>query len=240
VRAANGVVLINTKKGKLNMKTRVTYNGYVGIQVPTNVLKMANGAQYTSFSLQRKTAQDSATASLSAQRFGGSGINPTTSTDWYGELLRKQALITNHGVDLQGGSDKVTYSFGINYTYQNGIMEAENNFKRYNIRLQVEANAFSWLKVGFTSTLTNSTTFNAPNVAFSQAYSASPLFPVYDEQNTNASPVKFANASFIGREDANPVATAYYNYDRVKAFQLLPSIYAEARFWNNRITFRSH
>lgn len=239
VRAANGVVLITTKKGKLNMKTRVTYNGYVGMQVPTNVLKMANGAQYTSFSLQRKTAQDSATAMLSAQRFGGSGFAPTTSTDWYDELLRKQALITNHGIDLQGGSDKVIYSFGINYTYQNGIMEAKNDFKRYNIRLQVEANALSWLKVGFTSTLTNSTTFNAPNVAFSQAYSATPLLPVYDEQNTNASPVKFANASFIGREDANAVATVYYNYDRVKAFQLLPSIYAEASFWNNKITFRS-
>lgn len=239
VRAANGVVLITTKKGKLNMKTRVTYNGYVGMQVPTNVLKMANGAQYTSFSLQRKTAQDSATARLSAQRFGGTGIAPTTSTDWYDELLRDQALLTNHGIDLQGGSDKVTYSFGINYTYQNGIMEAENNFKRYNIRLQVEANAFSWLKVGFTSLLTNSTTYGAPSAAFSQAYSASPLFPVYDEQNVNASPVKFANASFIGRDDANAVATAYYNYDRTKAFQVLPTIYAEAGFWNNKITFRS-
>ncbi|MRG45086.1 SusC/RagA family TonB-linked outer membrane protein [Chitinophaga sp. SYP-B3965] len=239
VRAANGVVLITTKKGKLNMKTRVTYNGYVGVQVPTNVLKMANGAQYTSFSLQRKTPQDSSTAMLSAQRFGGSGIAPTTNTDWYDELLRDQALITNHGIDLQGGSDKVIYSFGINYAYQNGIMEAENNFKRYNIRLQVEANAFSWLKVGFTSTLTNSTQFNAPNVAFSQAYSSTPLFPVYDEQNTNAAPVKFANASFIGREDANPVATAYYNFDREKRFQVLPSIYAEAAFWNNKFTFRS-
>jgi TonB-linked SusC/RagA family outer membrane protein len=239
VRAANGVVLITTKKGKLNMKTRVTYNGYAGMQVPTNVLKMANGAQYTSFSLQRKTAQDSATATLSSQRFGGSGIAPTTNTDWYGELLRSQALITNHGIDLQGGSDKVTYSFGFNYTYQNGIMETKNDFSRYNIRLQVEANAFSWLKVGFTSTLTNATTFYAPNVAFSQAYSSSPLFPVYDEQNVNASPVKFANASFIGREDANPVATAYYNYDRLKNFQVLPAVYAEAGFWNNKITFRS-
>ncbi|MCE7044108.1 TonB-dependent receptor plug domain-containing protein [Dyadobacter sp. CY312] len=44
VRAANGVVLITTKKGKLNMKTRVTYNGYAGFQVPTNVPKMANGS----------------------------------------------------------------------------------------------------------------------------------------------------------------------------------------------------
>jgi len=240
VRAANGVVLITTKKGSLNMRTRVTYNGYVGFQTPTHRLKMANGKQYLAMSLGRQSVQDSGTALLSSQKFGGSGLNPTTSTDWYDELLRSRALITNNGIDLQGGSDKVTYSAGINYTYQNGIMEAQNNFKRYNIRLQMEGKAYSWLKIGFTAHLNNSTTFNAASSAFSQAYSSSPLFPVYDSTNTNAYPIKFASAAVIGRgDDANPVATAYYNYNRVKAFQVLPTIYAEASFWNNKLTFRS-
>jgi len=240
VRAANGVVLITTKKGTLNMRTKVTYNGYVGFQTPTHRLKMANGKEYLAFSLGRQSAADSGTALLSSQKFGGSGLNPTTSTDWYDKLLRSKALITNNGIDLQGGSDKVTYSAGINYTYQNGIMEAQNSFKRYNIRLQMEAKAYSWLKVGFTAHLNNSTTFNAASNAFSQAYTASPLFPVYDSANTNAYPIKFASGAVIGRnDDANPVATAYYNYDRVKAFQVLPTIYAEAGFWNNKITFRT-
>ena len=240
VRAANGVVLITTKKGRLNMKTGVTYNGYVGIQTPAHRLKMANGQQYTSFSLQRQSVQDSGTAMLSSEKYGGSGVNPSTSTDWYDELLRSEAMITNHGIDVQGGSDKVTYSAGFNYTYQDGIMDALNNFKRYNIHLQMEAKAFSWLKLGFTAHLTNSTTFNPNNGAFAQAYSSSPVFPVYDSSNINAFPVKFTAASVIGRsDDANPVASAYYNYDRVKAFQVLPSVYAEASFWKNKITFRS-
>ncbi|MDO6434748.1 TonB-dependent receptor [Flavitalea sp. BT771] len=240
VRAANGVVLITTKKGSLNMKTRVTYNGYVGFQTPAHRLKMANGKEYTTFSLGRQSVQDSGTAMLSAQKFGGSGLNPTTSTDWYGELLRSKAMISNNGIDVQGGSDKVTYAAGFNYTYQNGIMEARNNFKRYNIHLQMEAKAYSWLKVGFTAHLNNSTTFNPANGAWAQAYSSSPLFPVYDSTNVNAFPVRFASASVIGRgDDANPVASAYYNYDRAKAFQVLPTVYAEAAFWKNKITFRS-
>ncbi|RPD41543.1 SusC/RagA family TonB-linked outer membrane protein [Chitinophaga barathri] len=239
VRAANGVVLITTKKGKLNMKTRVTYNGYVGIQVPVNVLKMADGKQYTNFSLQRGTTQDSTTVRLSSERFGGSGLNPTTSTDWYDELLRKQALITNHGIDLQGGSERVTYSVGLNYTYQNGIQDAKNSFERYNARFQLEAKAFPWLKVGFTTYITNSTTFVPNAEAFSDAFSATPLFPVYDEQNVNAFPVKFASAATIGREDANPVASAYYNYNKLKQFQVLPTLYAEASFWKDKLTFRS-
>ena len=240
VRAANGVVLITTKKGSLNMKTRVTYNGYVGFQTPAHRLKMANGKEYTTFSLGRQSVQDSGTATLSSQKFGGSGLNPTTSTDWYDELLRSKALMTNNGVDVQGGSDKVTYSAGFNYTYQNGIMDALNNFKRYNIRLQMEARAYSWLKIGFTAHLNNSTTFNPANSAFAQAYSSSPLFPVYDTSNVNAFPVKFTAASVIARpDDANPVASAYYNYDRNKLFQVLPTIYIEASFWKNKITFRS-
>lgn len=240
VRAANGVVLITTKKGRLNMKTQVTYNGYVGMQVPTNMLKMANGKQYTEFSLQRRTTQDSSTAVLSSERFGGSGLNPTTSTDWYDELLKSGAIITNHGIDMQGGSDKVSYSLGLNYTYQDGILDARNSFKRYNIRLQTEARAFPWLKVGFTTHLNNSTTFYPNNSAFLQAFTSSPLFPVYDDSNVNAFPVKFASGAGIGRsDDANPVATSYYNFDRLKQFQVLPSIYTEASFWRNKITFRT-
>lgn len=239
VRAANGVVLITTKKGRFNMKTRVTYNGYVGVQVPTNVLKMANGEQFTRFALERRSARDSGTVRESVARYGGTGLSPSTSTDWYDELLKKQALITNHGVDLQGGSEKVSYAMGFNYMYQDGIMEARNSFQRYNVRLQMEANPFAWLKVGFTSILTNSITFSPNSAAFSDAFSASPLFPVYDENNTNAFPVKFAAPSVIGRDDANPVASAYYNYNRLKSFQLLPSIYAEASVWKNRLTFRS-
>lgn len=239
VRAANGVVLITTKKGKLNMPTRVTYNGYVGFQKPVNMLKMANGQQYTKFALERRTTQDTNTIRLSSERFGGSGLNPSTSTDWYDELLRERALITNHGVDIQGGSDKVTYSVGLNYTYQNGIQESKNSFERYNARLQLEARAYPWLKVGFTAYVVNSTTFVPNSDAFSDAYSATPLFPVYDEQNVNAFPVKFTTAASIGREDANPVANAYYNYNRLKNFQVLPTLYVEANFWKDKLTFRS-
>jgi TonB-linked SusC/RagA family outer membrane protein len=239
VRAANGVVIITTKKGKFNMKTQVTYNGYVGFQKPTNVPKMAGGQQYINYALQWRTPGDSGAIRESAILYGGSGLAPTTSTDWYKAILRNDALITNHGVDLQGGSDKISYSLGANYTYQNGVMNANNDYNRYNIRFQMEARAYSWLKVGISTILNNSTTFLPNNNAFLTAFTASPLFPIYDSTNTNAFPVKYGNSSFIGRDDPNAVAQAAYNYNRIKLFQVLPTIYAEANFWHNRFTFRS-
>lgn len=240
VRAANGVILITTKKGRLNMAPRVTYNAFVGYQIPTNVIQMANGEQFAKYALQWRTPSDSGSIRESANLYGGSGLNPTTNTDWYSAILRDKALITNHSIDLNGGGEKITYSLGANYIYQDGIMNAKNDFQRYNIRFQVEMNAFDWLKFGVTSTLSNSTMFRPDNVAFLTAYTASPLFPVYDEEhNPNAFPVKFGNSASIGRSDPNAVAQAYYNYNRYKFFQVLPTVYAEVNLWSNKISIRT-
>lgn len=210
VRAANGVIIVTTKKGSLNMKPRVTYNGYVGVQTPNNVLKMADGSQFAAYS--RAKGENSIVES-SIKEFGGEGNNPAMSTDWYGELLRSGALITNHNLDVQGGSDKITYTFGINYLDQDGIMDAENYHRKYNIRMQAEARAASWLKIGFTGHLNNFNQFSPNNAAFRQAYFASPLYPVYDPNLELAKPVKFGTSASIGIPTGfwfnNPIATAY-------------------------------
>lgn len=56
VRAANGVVIITTKKGRRNQRAQITYNGYVGIQKATNVLEMTNSSQYAE--LLREAGED--------------------------------------------------------------------------------------------------------------------------------------------------------------------------------------
>jgi TonB-dependent SusC/RagA subfamily outer membrane receptor len=242
VRAANGVVIITTKKGRYNMKTRVTYNGYFGVQKPTGDFKLANGAQYAAMQLAKGTASDSARVTLSVSKFGGSGVNPTTNTDWYDELMKSSALMHNHSIDLAGGASKVNYTFGLNYLSQDGIMDAENNYKRYNVRFQLEAKPYDWLKLGITTHLSNFIQRN-PNVgAVSLAYMASPLYPVLDATNTLAYPEKYTSSSTLGFANGvfnNPVAGANYWFDKTKGFQLLPSIYAEADIIKNKLSFRS-
>ncbi|TDS17433.1 SusC/RagA family TonB-linked outer membrane protein [Sphingobacterium paludis] len=240
VRAANGVVIVTTKRGKLNSKARVVYNGYAGIQTPTNMLKMANGQQYADYAI---AIGNENIVNNSIERFGGSGSSPTQNTDWYSELLRSRALIHNHNLDVQGGSDKITYAFGLNYIDQDGIMDAENFHRKYNIRMQTEARVTDWLKVGFTAHMNNFNNFSPNNAAFRQAYFASPLYPVYDEGLELANPVKFGSSDPIGISTGfwfnNPIATAFYNHNETKGFQILPSAYLEANFWQNKLTFRS-
>lgn len=240
VRAANGVIIVTTKKGTLNMKTRVTYNGYTGFQLPTNVLKMANGTQYAAYA---RAKGDEYIVKNSVEKFGGTLENPTMNTDWYNELLRSKALITNHNVDVQGGSDKITYTFGVNYLDQDGIMDAENYHRKYNIRMQTEARVAPWLKIGFTAHINNTRAYRPSNVAFRQAYFASPLYPGYDPSLEQADPIKFGTSASLGITSGfwfnNPLATAYYNNNQNKGFQILPSAYLEAEFWKNKLTFRS-
>lgn len=242
VRAANGVIIITTKKGKLNMKTRVTYNGYVGLQVPTNVLKMADARQYAAMQYSVGTAGDSALINQALSKYGGTASAPAINTDWYDQILRKKAMMHSSSIDLAGGSDKVNYSVGLSYLSQDGIMDAKNSYNRYNIRAQMEAKAFSWLKVGFTAYYNNTTSYTPNNAAFTNAYYASPLYPVYDSSNTAATPVKFASPTQIGYNNGvyvNPVAAGYYYYNRIKGFQILPTLYAEANIVGNKLVFRA-
>ena len=242
VRAANGVVIITTKKGKYNQKTRVTYNGYVGIQTQSGNFDLANGSEYAAMQLAKRTAPDSARVTSSVTKFGGSGVNPSTNTDWYDEILKKSALMHSHSVDLSGGSAKVNYTIGLNYLYQDGIMDAKNEYKRYNIRFQMEAKPYDWLKVGVSAHMSNNTQLNPNTGAFGLAYNASPLYPVYDETNALATPVKYASSSALGFNNGvfnNPVATANYWYDRTKGFQILPTVYAEADIIKNKLSFRT-
>jgi TonB-linked SusC/RagA family outer membrane protein len=242
VRAANGVIIITTKKGRYNMKTRVTYNGYIGLQVPSGKFKLANGAQYSAMQLAKGAATDTARVALSVSKFGGSGLNPGTSTDWYDELIKKSALMHNHSIDLAGGGSKVNYTLGLNYLYQDGIMETENNYKRYNIRFQLEAKPYEFLKVGITSHISNFIQRNPNTAALTLAYMASPLYPVFDSTNTLAFPKKYTSSSSLGFANGvfnNPVAGANYWYDQTRGWQFLPTVYAEADIIKNKLSFRS-
>ena len=240
VRAANGVIIVTTKKGIPNMKTRVNYSGYAGFQMPTNILKMADGSQYAAFAI---AVGNQSIVDNSITKFGGANGSPSTNTNWYDELLRANALIHNHNLDFQGGSDKITYAFGLNFLNQDGIMDAKNYERKYNIRSHVEAKLSPWIKLGFTGHLNNFKNFSPNSTAFRQAYFATPLYPSYDPSLEMAEPIKFGSSTSLGMPSSfwfnNPLATAYYNHNATKGFQILPSVYLEAQFWDDKLTFRS-
>lgn len=246
VKAANGVVLITTKKGAKNQKAKVTYNGYVGIQKATNVLKMANSAEYAQMLTEANAEAYAPMLQASVDRFGGkydpaNGIYQfNADTDWYDEILRT-AVMTNHALNISGGGERATYSLGMSYLYQNGILKANNDYNRLNFRAQLEYDATNWLKVGFNGVFSQSSKRGSNNAAFQQAFNTPSILPVMDEDYAPTYPVKYASPEVLGITNNiyNPVATADYYDNRSESYQAMTNFFADFTILPSKLNFRT-
>jgi len=242
VRAANGVVLIETKSGSVNQKSEITYDGYYGTQIAQNVLKMANAEQFTTMALESGSAADASFILNAMQRYGRSRINPNVpdvNTDWYKEILRP-AQIQNHSFGVAGGSQKTTYSLGASYFGQEGILDMKNEYERFNLRSKVDFKVNDWMTVGGNMIFSNALKFGEQAGAWNQAYFAVPILPVYDESNTAAWPEKFANAQDLGyRSGQNPMPTLKYNSDRTKIRKIAANFYLKLDLIPEKLSFKT-
>lgn len=251
VRAANGVVLITTKKGSLNTKTRITYDGYYGIQIPQNVMKMANAEQFVNYIYQTESAADISFIENAMQRYGRSRVNPNVpniNTDWYAEIMKPYARQQNHSLSILGGNDKTSYSMGISYFDQEGLLEAENSYKRMNIRTSIDHQANTWLKAGVNFNVSNGTQYIADDGAWFSAYHAVPILPVYDNENYQALiaggfdyPSNYASAQLLDYRGAqNPFFALAFRNNRNDVRKVLSGIYSEIELVPNKVKFKTN
>jgi TonB-dependent starch-binding outer membrane protein SusC len=242
VRAANGVILIETKSGGYNQKAEITYNGYFGFQNPQNVLKMANSQQFTTIARESGSEADETFILNAMQKYGRSRVDPnipTPNTDWYSEILRV-APMHNHSLDFSGGTDKARYSIGANYFYQDGIMDMDNSYERLNLRAKIDFQATKWLNVGGNMVFSNALKDIEQDNAWNEAYFAVPIMPVYDTSNYAADPTDYSNAQDLGyRSGQNPFPTMDYNLDQMKIKKLLTNFYVELNLIKKVLTFKS-
>ncbi|MBO9660966.1 MAG: TonB-dependent receptor plug domain-containing protein, partial [Chitinophagaceae bacterium] len=122
-RAANGVIMITTKRGRKG-SFQTAYNGYAGIEKVSGRLDLMNAAQHRAF--------------LSAN---GSAYNPIddggADTDWQKAIQRNGAVSQNHNLLLSGGGEHGTYSASVNYFEKEGILN-RSRLRRIIGRLSVE------------------------------------------------------------------------------------------------------
>lgn len=217
VRAANGVIIVTTKRGK-NQKPNVSYNGYVGLQFVSNILKMANKDQYIGLlneKLYASYTRDTVTGSY--QPFDPAAY--TDNTDWFDEVLRT-AKIQNHDISITGGNEFSSYNYGIGITSQEGMVK-KNDFTRINVRGTQDIIVNKHLKAGYNINISAWKTNNAPGVLM-QAYLAPPAFKPMVDNTTYTDPVILGFGNF-----ANPDATVEYYNDITQGVKALTNAYAE-------------
>lgn len=246
VRAANGVVIITTKRGKQNQRPNVTYDGYVGVQTVSNLIDMCSSDQYAEMLLEVNKRSYTRMFRNSMTMYGGTydaeaGVfHLDQNTNWYKQLLRP-AVMTNHSLTINGGSEKATYGVGMSYLYQNGIMNTPNSYNRMNLRGNLEYKPFKWLTVGFNGIFVQSKQQFPNNAAWQQAYNMPGIFPVYDPTTAELYTDGFASPMTLQLTNNfyNPVATAKYYDSRNTTNQMMASAYAQFNILPDKLNLRT-
>ncbi|MBL4676542.1 MAG: TonB-dependent receptor [Mucilaginibacter sp.] len=225
IRAANGVVLITTKRGTKG-KPVINYNGYAGIQAVTNQVKMANGTQYATAVneltdlVNATTPNDPPKAHIFA--------NPSqygTGTNWYNEILCKAAM-TNNQLDVSGGTDAYTYNYSVGYLNQDGIVKG-NNYQRYTAHLSNDFKLGKALKLGFTASGVSDNSKDAAGDIYHQMFAAAPVIGV---RGPGASYVDPNGLGLGDGNNFNPMATVDYYNQVTKNHRFTYSAYGEVSF----------
>lgn len=150
VRAANGVVLITTKKGTEG-HVELEYSGNVGWQNPSGSVKSVSAADWMTLKNEKSMHNVN----------GGSLVYPLeeieayrrgekTGTDWYDAVMRPLAPQTQHTLSARGGNEKMKYYLSAGYLYQESFLRSESlDYDRFNLRSNVTANLTDRLTVDF-------------------------------------------------------------------------------------------
>ncbi|MCD0489122.1 SusC/RagA family TonB-linked outer membrane protein [Pedobacter sp. MC2016-14] len=148
-RAANGVVIITTKKGKRGA-VKVEYGGWASFNSPYNLPKLLNAEQYVAIKNEARVNAGLSPGFVLGKNADGSNVE----TNWY-DVAYHTAVSQNHNLSISGATELTNYFLGLNYTDQNGIIRT-NSFQRKGIRLNLEHHINKFIIVGTNAAYNNS------------------------------------------------------------------------------------
>ncbi|MFB2118510.1 TonB-dependent receptor [Parapedobacter sp. 2B3] len=204
-RAANGVIIITTKKGEEG-KIVINYNGSYTIQTPSDMYDMMNAKDlmiennrhfYEKWMYDNKIgiyggkteAEVIASGNPHTPRFLDSEIkNPPANTNWFNEITRN-GFINQHNISISGGNKDTKYFLSGNYNDHQGILK-NSHLKRYSSRLNLDQNVGKYIKIGIVSNISRIENDNTQlgagkyeNAGIIQTALCYPSYlPVYDEK----------------------------------------------------------
>lgn len=147
LRAANGVVLITTKKGEAG-RTKVSYNSSYTIQVPSSMPKLLDA--FKSMALYNEKAMNNINGGapvFTDDYFEAFRNGSRRETDWNKLIFADSAPETNQNITISGGSEKTQYFISFSYFYQQGLFKSGDlNYSKYNITSNITTEIFHGLK----------------------------------------------------------------------------------------------
>jgi TonB-linked SusC/RagA family outer membrane protein len=231
-RGANGVIIVTTKKGKPE-KTRVTYDGYVGVKIPNFLPDMMTAQEfYRAYNDVVKAENPSANPQFTSTEIAN--VEAGRSVDWVDEVTDPSPQ-TSHVIALSGGNENTTHYFSAGYLNENGNL-LNTGYKRYNLKGSIDSKLGEVVRVGFNTYYTNSTLNLGSNETLRGAYRVRPTGSIYFKDVVNPAETndKDVNgyAFWMGIKDTqiqNPILEVQKdNYqDETKVSSFLGNAYVE-------------
>lgn len=180
-RAANGVILITTKRGKAG-KLTINYNGYYGTQTAHRNFDVYTGPEFAQLKREADRAVNKNIMRSDALIFSAdelAAIAENRTIDWSKEVMQP-AKNQNHDLSFSAGSEKTKIYVGTNFQSMTGIVPT-TDIKKGTIRMNLDQTLTNWLKVGINTSFQNSVSSD-PDVAgiVRQVVTASPLGNIYN------------------------------------------------------------
>jgi TonB-linked SusC/RagA family outer membrane protein len=219
--AANGVVIITTKKGKGD-KTSVEYDGFYGIRTPLKTVKMSGSNHFAYYS---DVAEQNT-------RFS---TDQLYNTNWFDEITRLGTYSSNN-LSLSGSSDKINYLFSLNYYDEDGVLDGLK-YNRFTFRNNNDYKLSDKVKIIQTLSVSSSKSTPKPLSAFTSAYKQSPLVPVKYPNGSWGMPIigMDGQASMTGalfNNVGNPVSQLAFFNEEQKNLLLQGSLALEYKILN--------
>ncbi|KAF2508451.1 TonB-dependent receptor [Flavobacterium zhairuonense] len=205
---ANGIILVTTKMGKKNSKTKVSFNSYAGFQETSRKLPTLNATEYA---LLLNESYANGGKALPYPNVSGLG----TGTNWQDEVFQ-MAPIINNDLTISGGSDNITYSVSGSHLDQEGIVGGDKSgYLRNTARLGLSADLSSKIKMRTNVIYTYFTrkTLNENGLG-SVLFNALNVPATLSPYNADGSFTLVPNTTGLGNEIINPLAQIENSYNK--------------------------
>lgn len=188
-RAANGVILVTTKRGS-DGKPKFSFSTNLGISTPTNYPDLLNGHEWASLwnEAQTNMGYDPNDPNDAHLYYDSDQLEKAKreSSDWFGETFKKQSINQKYNMSVNGGSDRIRYFMSLGYLNDEGMYD-HLNYTRYNLRANIDAKINDYINVRLDLEGRESVV-DQPNVSssslFEFAVRRSPLYPIYNSDGS--------------------------------------------------------
>ncbi|MBP1651529.1 MAG: TonB-dependent receptor plug, partial [Bacteroidetes bacterium] len=150
MRAANGVVVVTTKRGKLNSRNTINLAAYTGWQNWTRFPKGVNAYEWMAGKADAEMNQYGSTTITKEEleKWKAGTEQGYKSFDWYKFIVKDNAPLTNLNLNFSGGSDRINYYVSATHLKQYSVLGREFTFERTNIQSNIEAKVSDNFKIG--------------------------------------------------------------------------------------------